>query len=212
MHTLAQARTLVQGFLDDDGTRWTTTEIDIALQAAIDSTVREYVAAGGSRFDTTASLSSTVAGVVTPAVAPIVMRGLTMVVGSRHFPLTEISPEERNVLDDSIRSYLVRYVPTYTLPTTTSHPLVGSGATQAPGTWDALEKLMCIRAALLLATKDADARQDLVAQESHYRDIMMVDPPTPKSARFPGPARWYSALFAWYWRPDLNAIQIVRRT
>lgn len=212
-YTLAEARTRVQMYLDDDGTRWTTAEIDNMLRVAVDQVIREYTAAGGNRFDISASLSSTAAGLISLAsLTPVVVRGLTLVVGSRHFPISETSPEERNVLDDTIRSFMVRYVRSYPFPTNTGHPLIGDGASVAPGSWEGLEHLAMLRAAILLSTKDAEPRQELVAQEQVARDLMMVDPPTPKAARFPGPGHWYSGVFAWVWRPDLQSVQIVRKT
>lgn len=208
---LAAARAQLLSHLDDDGTRWSTTEQDRALAWALDSCLREYVGAGGTRLETQGSFSSGSTGLIDmSSVVPFSVNGVTLIVGSRYFRLPEIKPEERNILDDTARSFSVRYTRGYVLPTTTSHPLIGAGATAAQ-TFDALEHWVILRAAIYASAKDADQRPDLKALEQMARDAVLLDPHIPKATRFPGPKHWYSAIFAWYWDPLNRKIQIVKQ-
>lgn len=216
--TLAQARVQLQNHLDDDGTRWSTTgsagatEVDLALAWARDVCLREYIGSGGHRFDITEELTSSSSGLIDLSTHdPIAVRGLTMKVGTRHFPLSEVKPEQRNINDDTARTFVVRYAKPYTGPTDTTHPLVGTGATAAP-TWDSFDHWVIAKAAVFLAVKDGEPRPELSALESMARDAVLLTPVIPKAVRFPGATVWYGTWFAYHYRPDLKKIQIVKRT
>lgn len=208
---LAAARAQLLSHLDDDGTRWSTTEQDRALAWALDSCLRELIGAGNSRLETHGSFTSGSTGLIDVSThVPFSVQGVSLQVGQRYFRIPEIKPEERNILDDTARTYLVRYTKGYVLPTNSAHPLVGVGSTAAQ-TWDALEHWIIVRAAIMASAKDAEERPDLVRLEQMARDAAMLDPHIPKTMRFPGPGHWYTSIFAWYWLPDVRKIQVVRR-
>jgi len=208
---LATARTSLLDHLDDDGTRWSTAAQDRALAWGLDACLREYAGSGGTRFDVEASFTSTSGGLVDlSSVAPLAVRSTTLVVGVRHFPIFEIKPEERNILDDTARTWTVRYTPSYSLPTAALHPLVGTGAVAAPS-WTAFANYVVLKAAIFASVKDAEARPELQSLAQVARDAVMLDPAIPKATRFPGRPSYYSQWFCWYWRPDLRKIQICKR-
>lgn len=209
--TLSQARSQLLAHLDDDGTRWSSTEQDRALAWAVDVCLREYVGAGGHRFDITAEFTSSTGGLIDlSSVDPVVVRGVTMKVGTRHYVLPELKPEQRNILDDTARTFVVRYARAYPFPSDTSHPLVGSAATAAPS-WDGFDHWVVAKAAVFLSVKDGAPRPELSALEQMARDAVLLTPVIPKAVRFPGASHWYGVWFAYYWRPDLEKVQIVKR-
>ena len=71
--TLADARTLVGQFLDDpNNRRWTSAQVDAALQHALTSCLSDYVSDGGSQFDVELAISTASTGVADlTSIAPI---------------------------------------------------------------------------------------------------------------------------------------------
>lgn len=209
--TLAQARTVVLDHLDDDGTRWSTTQIDTALALGISQCLTDYTSAGGDRFDTIESFTTTSAGVIAmTAKNPVLLRGLSLQVSRRFFPLQQTSPEERWVSDDTVRTVQVRYVKTYSLSATAGDPLIGVGATAAQS-WDAFDHWVCMKAALFCSIKDADGRPELAAAEAAMAGSILTTSRIPSAVPFPGPLRIYSSFLSWFWVRDTQSIQIVRR-
>jgi hypothetical protein len=201
--TLAQARTVVQDHLDDDATRWSTAQIDTGLSLGLSTCLHDYVSGGGDRFDVVASFTSTSAGLIDlSAVSPLTIRGITLQVGSRYYPITQRQIEHRSIDDAVSRTFEIRYSRILTLPVTTSHPLVGDGATSA-GSWDAFDHWVCVRAAAFCSVKDAELRQELTALEQTIK--------IPSAIPFPGPPGLYGNLLGWVWKRNTNAIQIVRK-
>lgn len=210
--TLAQARTVAQDHLDDDGTRWSTSQIDTGLSYALSTCLHDYVSGGGDRFEVIGDFTSTSTGAISlSAQTPLVIRGVSLLLGQRYYPILQKQSEHRGFEDQSIRSYQIRYSRILSLPTTTSHPLVGDGATGA-GSWDAFDHWICVRAAKFCAVKDAELRQELEALESQVAGSVMTTVKIPSALPFPAPPRWYGALLAWVWERSTNTIQIVRRT
>lgn len=211
--TLAQARDVVEDFLDDaTNARWSTAQIDVALGFALSACMNDYLAAGGDRFDELqTSTSSAVDGTINlSSVDPYMIRGVTCLVGNRNYPITEIGFEERGVADTTARSITIRYVRGFVLPTNTSHPLVGNGAT-AGKTWVAFDHWVCAKAALYCSIKDAEGRPELAALEKDARENAIFTSPIPKSYPFPSRPFWYSAYLQYAWNQSAQTLIVCRK-
>lgn len=211
-YTLAEARDIVEDHLDDaDNARWSTSQIDVGLKYALDHCLSEYVSAGGDRLHEIVSTTTASDGTVDlSSYDPKEIKSVSLVIGSRYFPLKEVSYQERGLNDAAARSVEIRLLRTLALPTTTTHPLVGNGAT-AGKSFNSFESWICARAARFCAVKDAEARQELIALEQEMRDAVMVQPSIPKASAFPERPSWYSNWFVWAFKPDTQKIQIGRR-
>lgn len=173
--TLAEARTMVAQHLDDQNNRrWSTTQIDAALAQALSSCVDAYVTAGGTALDeeTTFTCSSSGNADLT-SVAPVLkLQSVQVQQGtSPNVTFWKVNPLKKIDRAELVQSaYVLKtvFVREFVLPTTTSHPLVGSGATAAAG-WPALERWICCDAALQLGIKDNDQRPGLQALEQRAR-------------------------------------------
>lgn len=210
--TLAEARTIVGYHLDDDGTRWGNTEVDFALRSALSRCLNDYVAEGGDRFDTEASATTSASDgtVDLSAQVPLAIRGVSLLtIGSFYVPLKSTRREDRLVDDKAARTLKVRLVKELSLPTTTSHPLVGSGATAA-NTWDAFDNWVIARAALQLAVKDAELRQEMQALEADLRGSVLGKPRTPRHRPFTGPEAELAADLRWTWIPSTQTLHLTR--
>lgn len=210
--TLTQARSVVLDFLDDViNARWSTSQVDVALAYALSACINDYVAAGGDRFDTTLATTSTSAGIVDlSSVDPCKIQGVSILLGTRNFPITEVSYEERGLDDGVARSITIRYVKSYVLPTSTGHPLVGAGATAAKS-WMAFDHWICAKAALYCSIKDAEARPELATLEKDARENAIFTANIPKSLPFPMRPHWYSNWLAFAWKQDEQKIQVARK-
>lgn len=206
--TLADARSIVQGHLDDDGTRWSNAQLDMGLTWSLSQCLNDYVASGGERFDSLLETTTDASGQKVLATEnPMVLRGVSLKVGGRYYPLRATSMDERNRDDAVIRTIQIRYVKTYSLPTNTAHPLVGSGATAA-ASWDAFGHWICIRAAQFCSAKDAENRQELHFLEQSMSGSVMTVPKIPYGLPFPSPARLYGQLIKWGWNPETKTLQL----
>ncbi len=210
--TLAEARDVVEDFLDDaSNVRWSTSQVDVALKYALSMCLNDYISAGGDRFDEVLSTTSTTSGTVDlSSYDPVKIQGMTMTVGTRQFPITEIAYEERGLEDSVARSVVLRFVRSYVLPTTTSHALVGNGATAAKS-WFAFDHWICIKAALYCSIKDADPRPELAALEKEARENVVFTTSIPKSLAFPQRPHWYSTWIGFSWKADSQKIVLSRR-
>lgn len=210
--TLLQARDVVEDFLDDaTNARWSTSQVDVGLAFALSACMNDYIAAGGDRFDTTLATTTTSAGVVDlSSVDPSKIQGVSLLLGTRNFPITEVAYEERGVDDAVVRNITIRYVKSYVLPTNTGHPLVGSGATSAK-TWLAFDHWICAKAALYCAIKDAESRPELATLERDARENAIFTASIPKSLPFPMRPHWYSNWLAFAWKQDEQKLVVCRK-
>ena len=208
--TLATARFTVLDHLDDDNTRWSEAQVDRALSYALSQTLFDYASGGGDRFDVTEALSTTAGSLSLATRVPILIRGVSLLVGQRYFPLTQRPIEDRSITDDQTRSLQVRYVRAYALPTDSTHPLVGVGATPALS-WDGFDHWVCLRAAMFASTKDAELRNELVDQEARAASSVMTIAKTPTALPFPARLRYYSQILVWTWQRDTQTLILTRR-
>lgn len=173
--TLAEARTQVADHLDDpNNRRWTTTQLDAALRQSLSSCVSAYVTAGGTGLDeeTTFTCSSTGAADLTTVAPVLKIQSVQVQQGTspnvtfwRIQPLKKI---DRAMLVQNAYVLKTAFVRDFVLPATTSHPLIGNGATAA-ASWPALEGWICADAALRCGIKDNDQRPGLQMLEQRAR-------------------------------------------
>ncbi len=154
------AITKVRQFLDDTSTtqpRWTDTQLKDALADALNSCLVRYAGEGGDRFDleTTATTSATTGAISIASVLPLLVKQVGVTVGTTLYRLPTKNMMRRGYADLTARSLTVLYVREYALSSTTTHPLVGVGATEA-NSWRAFDRWICLEAALQLALKDME--------------------------------------------------------
>lgn len=208
--TVAQARQVVLDHLDDNNTRWSNAQIDVGLSVALSQCLDDYISGGGDRFDTVTSVTSDANGSVDlSTLNPFAIRGLSLLVGQRYFPIRQVQVEDRNLDDKVIRTYQLRYCKTYALSGTASDPLVGVGSVAAQS-WDVFEHWICARAALFCAVKDADPRPELAMLAKQLAGTVMTTMKIPRSLPFPSPPYVYSQLVFWTWKRDTRTMQMVR--
>lgn len=212
MVTLAQARSIVSDHLDDAGNdRWSTAQIDSALQLSLSMCIDDYCSAGGDRLDVLHSGTTSTSGELDlSSQNPLVIKGVSVLQGSTYWPIKAVRFEDRNIQDNSQKTLQVRYVPKFVLPTNTGHPLVGSGATAA-NSWDALDNWICSRAALFCSIKDAEARQELRAMDNEIRSSVLTHARIPGALPFPTPRKYLSAWFGYIWDQSDKTIIMVRQ-
>jgi hypothetical protein len=212
--TLAQARDVVEDFLDDPtNARWSTSQIDVALAYALSSCMNDFVAAGGDRFDAVLTTTTTSAGVVDlSSYDPVKIQGVTVLIGSRYFKLTEVPYEERGIEDATVRNINIRYVRSFVLPTSsnTGHGIVSVSGTSAK-TWLAFDHWICARAALYCATKDGESRPDLANIEKEARENAIFTTAIPKALPFPTQPHWFSNWLGYAWKQDEQKLVVVRK-
>lgn len=208
---LAAARTALLQHLDDDGSRWPEADQDRALAHALSACLTDYAAAGGDRLDTIEQISTTSAGVGSlSAQNPIRIKSVSLKEGTQFFPIAELPMSQRMYDDTTVRTIEVRYIRGYTLPTTSTHALVGV-TTTAANTWQAFEDWIVARAALFASVKDEDMRDSLARLESQMRDSILVMPTIPSQVPFPRATQWRAAYLGWSYRPDTKAVILTRR-
>jgi hypothetical protein len=188
--TLAQARARLLDLLDDpNGVRFNTdtlyTKIDVSLQAALSMCLSEYVTAGGDAFNVEVTATTSAAGLAT-LTGPL-LRICTVQVSSgsgTYYTVAPLVREDRRILEQSVRSLVIEVVKDYQVPTTSSHPLVGSGVTAA-ASWQAFDQWVCAEAALLTAVMDNDRRQGLERMRDVFKASVMGRLNTPFSRPLP---------------------------
>lgn len=219
-YTLAEARARVKrDWLDDpNGTRWSNTIVDDALQSALTKVLDEYISeTGGDRFMIEVEATSSSSGVVDLSALTVPMHVLRKV-AVKHTESTRqmvhgIRPEDFGQPDNAARDLLLYYVPRYDIPTdaNSGDPLVSVSGTRAPATWRAFEDVVIKQAAYDLRFKDPKLRppRDLLDELAHAKMAVMSLPSTPRTRRFPNRKTWAPNLY-WHWLP--NAEQLVLST
>lgn len=209
---LAAARTLVLEHLDDaDQDRWSDAQVDKALAYALSACQDEYLTSGGERLDLSASVTSNTSGEADLATLnPVDIKNVNMVIGGRYWPIEPVRISDKNVIDGEAKTLEIKYVPKLVLPTTTTHPLVGSGATQY-NSWDQFENWICLKAALFCSIKDAEDRPEIKFLMEEARAGCLSHPRIPKALPFPTPFSYYSQWYAWYWDQQNKKLIVSRQ-
>ncbi len=211
--TLAQARTLVAGHLDDaSNDRWSSAEIDIALSIALSTCLSDYAANGGEEFNAEASVttSATDGTVALTSQAPLSIISVQHAASTSVFyPVQPITKGDRVMLDLVARDLVVVYAPDFTLPTVTSSPLVGI-ATATANTWMGFDSLVCVRAAMQLQIKDAEVSQGLVRLAQEQERSVMLRPKKPSVRMMPAAQSSGLDYLRWAYNPSTRTLQVCR--
>lgn len=141
---------------------------------------------------------------------PVAIKGVALMVGGRPYRLQAVAPEDRTRDCDSAKTLEIRWVKPLTIPTTTSHPLIGSGAT-AGNTFPAFDDWVCATAAKYLAMKDGDPMPMLESMWAEVEATIQSGPHIPMMRRFPRPPKYWEAQYSWMWDPSGKYIQICSR-
>lgn len=217
--TLLQARARVGALLDDpNAVRFSTTVIDISLQAALSACLSDAVAAGCDAFNTEVAVTTTSGGLATLTGPILRVVGCQVDNGSgSYYNVEPIERHERRLVEQAARNLLVHLVKDYQIPSDTSHPLVGDGATAA-NSWPAFDQWVCVEAALLTGIIDNDQRRNLERVRDSFRKSVMDRINTPFSR--PLPDSEMSAAYESWWNrlgyvytPNLSAptLQLVMK-
>lgn len=204
--TTAQARQVVFDHLDDDQTRWTEAQIDVALTTALSLCLNDYVTNGGDRFEIEVTGTSTSAGVIDlSAQKPIKINGVSVLESTRYFPISRVKLEERIIHDTQGRSVQVRLTPTIPFSATDDDPLVDGN------TWDAFDQWVCARAAMFAAVKDDDLLKALSRMEAMMQNSVLTTAKIPGARRMPKRSQWIGSTLGWAWKAGDYEIQMCRR-
>jgi hypothetical protein len=218
--TLAEARTLVSQFLDDPNSRrWTTAQIDVALQQALTGCLTDYTSEGGSQFDVEAVVTSSGAGLadltsLTPILKIVGVQYATGAgTGLTFYRVEPLRRLDREWIENASWTLYINHVRDYVLPTTTTHPLVGNGLTAAP-TWPAFDRWVCAEAAMQLGVKDNDQRPGLerLAQAARISALGKSNSPRSYPLSLPRGQRATLRQLSYVFTPSTTApsLQLVR--
>ena len=194
--TLAQARTQVYDYVNDDATRWSSTQVDAALKAALSYCQTSYCSLGGDRFDEIISTTYSSGEHALSSYDPLAIKGVSVKWGSTWHPISATDEEDRLILSTDSGDIRVRLQRSLAIPTTTSHPLVGVTSTEA-GSIPAFDEWVCARGAQMLLARDYEAAQQLAEIESRFRDACLGMPRIPQARRFPRRAAPWAAAKRW---------------
>lgn len=209
--TLAQARALVRQYIDAPSpVRWKDADIDIALQHALSECIEAYAGNGGGRLDLelSSSTSTTIPLAATPHVS---VKSLHYSYGNEEIRIPASGGRRVGMPDSVVRDYRVTYVPEYTIPTDTAHPLIGVGALAANvGTM--FEKWVCGKAALELLVKENEKRQGLSAQVMQDQEHIFRADTSPISTRImPASSSSFQQFkLTWYYDYQNKTIHVMR--
>ncbi len=198
---LSAARSNVRRLLDDNGQnkRYSDTAIDEALQAAISSCVSDYATGGGDAFDEEVTVVTSSAGLGTITGHTMLVRTVQVSNGSSMYTLEPQQRSDRRQLDQTARTLLVEIVREFQLPTTTTHPLIGVGATTS-NTWMAFDQWVCSNAALLIGITDNDKRPGLERLEARFRASALKRDNNPSSFPLPDSEAYSLGYDGWWQR------------
>ena len=184
--------------------------MDRGLQYAVDSCLRRYVQAGGERFDYREEVTTTAAGRHSFSLMPVHIAGVSLMVGGRPYRIQATAPEDRARDCSSSKTLEIRWVKPLTIPSTTTHPLIGSGAT-AGNTFPAFDDWVCATAARYLALKDGEPMPLLDQLWADVEATIKSGPPIPRMKRFPSTPKYWETQYSWFWDPSGKYIQVCSR-
>lgn len=166
---LSEARTQVANILDDpDNVRWTSAEIDTALNTAL-LTVVSKVATQNSLLDEEVTITPTAGVADLASYAPIKIKNCSMVLGSLQTPIPESSAAGIYQTAEVVTPLICRIVRSPTFPASSSSAFTyGNGITQH----QTIDSLIVYEAALTLFVKDREAPSSLVNQVANLYDVL----------------------------------------
>ena len=213
--TLDNARDQVDEWLDNDRDEstddelvgWTETQIDKALQLAIDKCLLDYK---GEQFRTALDTTTDSNGQVDlSAYDPLRVVGASITLGSVTETLPRVGRRDRTLAANEAISVEIEMQQRYTLPTTDGHPLIGSGATAAPS-FPTFNHWVCAVAAQHLAVSDNEKLERLDGIEASLRATLKEH--TVRGPRaLPKRPRWGGRWYRWQWEPS-SQVFVLKRT
>ncbi|MEK9722175.1 MAG: hypothetical protein VW405_01660 [Rhodospirillaceae bacterium] len=212
--TLSDARTIVADYLDDaNNIRWSTTQIDTALDSAIDRCVQDYVADGGERFTEEVNVSSSASdgSVDLSTYDPLHIAGVRVKVGEIYYPVHAVKRGKIERADNVARDLYIQIVRRPDSPVATDDLLVSyqsGGADVSMGAHLAFDHWVCVRAAIQLSSKDAEQRDDLKAIEADHRRSVLGQNTIPAATRFPRRRGWVASFLRWSWEPKTQYLYV----
>lgn len=212
---LSEARTLVLDHSDDvSGARYnadgTFAKVDIALKSALSRCIADYVGEGGDNFNEETTVSTTSSGTADLSSLGLIDIRSVLVSSSPSFgKVRPIRRQDRQYVDQVVRSIVVGYVREYALPGNEAHPLVGV-TTVAANSWPAFDNWICARAALQLGIKNNELRAALVALEADCRASALARVRIPRSAEWPGAGNPWVMDLGWSYLKTSSTLQMVR--
>jgi hypothetical protein len=207
--TLTDARSLVIDLVDDDNTRWATAEVDRALTLALGRTLSEYASTGGHRLTEEVSVNTSSGDADLSTYDPRRVISVVLVSGDYYQPLQAVERMARGPVDTTVHALRIHIMRNLSLPTTTTHPIVGNGATAFPA-FPEFEQLVCYRAAQQLLIKDKEINEALDLQEQRLARDVMTEKKIASVVGFRKQTAdsWVGPL-QWIWNANTKKITIV---
>lgn len=204
------------GTTDDDEHRYKLTELDFALEAALEG-VLALVGPKVTRYDVQTEVTTSSGSADLSALKAIEIKGVEHKSGNVYVPLSAGSHGAPMVtgFDATLR---ITYVGLPTFPAASGDAMTyGSGASVASKSFD---RLVAIRAALDLAPKDNERKPVLEGQEARALEQVLQIGRTPgaREIRFVSPSfgfsehtylSGYAHGYRWVWVPSTQALNLV---
>ena len=207
-YTLTVARTRARTHhLDDDGTRWSDTETDEALEVALSACMDEYLTAGGRHWSTdTGDVTASTGLYDISASNPLMIHAVARKQGSIYYPLQRMKQGDvrrTSTADLTVRIY---YTPTFAFPTSGSNNLIGDSV--SPPVYKAFDEWICCRAALIMAAKDDERLAALERVEAMLREGIMARLAATGSRRPTVRSVGWAKWLAWDYDPRDQEVQV----
>lgn len=210
-YTLADAQARVSTDLLDDSasTYWDSDAISRALKSALSLCLEEYFSNGGKRLRRRLSTSTVDGAVDMAALGVSSVSDVAQLSGAVEHRMPALMTSTRPFLASTVE-VVIYYQPSLVLPTVTTHPLLGDGATEEPGAWDAFSEWVCIRAAMSLrASRSQSVPGALLALESSARENVLDAENGPRFfTSSPRSNRRLASQYFWTWDPSTRSVLI----
>lgn len=224
--TVGEARDEVLERLDDQKGRRYAPEalggaryqrIDRALRTALDRCVDDYAVAGGDRLDeeVAKTTSASTGSCSLLAERPAVIRWVTAEPSTSNlYPLEEADKGMGGLPDLSERDLRLRFVRRFRLaasPAASDVLVAVDGVEGTARSWPAFDEWVCVRAALLLGTKDKEGTERLGELSNDLASAAIGQPRTPSSYPWPMPDNRSRLLrrLRWSFTPSTFTLQLL---
>ena len=210
-YTLEDAfeRMAVDFLNDPNRTDFTDAKMRRAVVPSLSQCLEEYAQAGGRRLQRrgTGTIASGVLALAAVDISSV--QSVAQVNGSSEWSMraTHTNAFSTGGATLDVAYY---YSPQLAPPSVAnkSQPLIGDGATEEPGAWDALAEWICVRSAKMLRVQRGEAPPPgLVLLESEARSVVLDSKGTP-SARTLRPIGSNMSNYFWSWRPSSRELLV----
>lgn len=182
--TLTEARAVTYKLVDDDGTWWTESDVDRALEVALDETVRQYAARGGVLLDQTIQLNTTASGLLDlSSYRPVVIKSVAVQAGNLWVPVEGGDGAGEAVELSGVKTLRVTLVGSAEFPSVGGDTIVyGAGASS---TFPTMDQLICVKAAQHLKPTTGDVNAALDRQEQRLWESVFSGGQVPRVFDWP---------------------------